>query len=77
MALMNLSVSSFPFTLNGVAGIELFVSVTDANGVACTSLGTQNFHIAWLLDGVNRTGRSLPRAEWLVAVLTCSLPGQG
>lgn len=48
MALMKLSVSSFPFSLSGVAGIALMVSVTDADGKPYTSLQKPNFEVRWI-----------------------------
>ena len=49
---MNLSVSSFPYSVDGVASVVLLVSVTDANGRPYTGLQAQNFEIRWM-DFVN------------------------
>ena len=45
---MNLSVSSFPFSINGVAGINLMVLVTDETGVPYTGLHEQDFNVRWI-----------------------------
>lgn len=52
MPVMNLSVSSFPFSINGVAGINLMVLVTDETGTPHTGLQQQNFNVRWI-DNVN------------------------
>lgn len=52
MPLMSLSVSSFPFSINGVAGINLMVLVTDETGVPYTGLHEQDFKVRWI-DNVN------------------------
>ena len=50
MAIMHLSVSSVPYSINGKAGIDLMVSVTHENGTAYTGLTKQNFKVKWILD---------------------------
>jgi hypothetical protein len=51
MAMMHLSVTDLPYSVDGVAGCVLTVSVTDADGVAYTSLERQNFEVRMLIDG--------------------------
>ena len=76
MALMKLSVSSFPFSLNGVAGIDLMVSVTDSDGVSYTGLQKQNFNVHWI-DNVNveESVKSMTVAEYKAANRLPDLPG--
>jgi hypothetical protein len=53
MALIDLCVTSVPFSINGAAAISLIVSVTDENGKAYTGLQSANFQVRWLLDEIS------------------------
>jgi len=50
MAIMYLSVSSVPYSINGVAGIDLIVSVTHEDGTPYTGLTKRLFKVKWILD---------------------------
>jgi hypothetical protein len=50
MALMHLSVTDLPYSVNGIAGCVLTVSITNENGVAYTSLQGQNFEVRMFID---------------------------
>jgi hypothetical protein len=49
MSLINLSVCAIPFSVNGRAGIDLIVSVTDHDGAPYTGLGASNFTTKWIV----------------------------
>lgn len=73
---MKLSVSSFPFSLNGVAGIDLMVSVTDADGAPYTSLQKQNFIVHWIDNvQVDEPLKSMTVVEYKAGNRLPDLPG--
>ncbi len=75
VSLLNLSVSSVPFSINGVAGIDLIVSVIDADGAPCTGLQDSDFHVHWLLNGADEEIKSIAVHEYDGAHGLPELPG--
>ncbi|HEX3474139.1 MAG TPA: exotoxin A binding domain-containing protein [Kofleriaceae bacterium] len=76
MSIMNLSVSSVPFSIDGTAGIDLIVSVTDAEGAPYTGLQKGNFHVHWILDGgQDRAFASMTVEEFKAVHKLPELPG--
>jgi hypothetical protein len=75
MAIMHLSVSSVPFSINGVAGIDLIVSVTRHDGKAYTGLTKPRFTVKWILDTiVEQTIKSWSVSEYKPTTLP-EMPG--
>jgi hypothetical protein len=76
MPLMNLSVSSFPFSINGVAGINLMVLVTDETGTPYTGLQEQNFTVRWIDNvSIDEKFKLLTFAEYNSANQLPDIPG--
>jgi len=76
MSIMYLAVSSVPFSINDVAGIDLMVSVTHEDGTAYTGLTKENFKVKWILDaGVEQAIKSMSVTEYKAANKLPNMPG--
>lgn len=76
MARMILSITDLPYSVNGVAGSMLTVSVTDANGAPYTSLQRPNFEVRWIVDaGVEVETESIDVTEYRSAQHLPNMPG--
>lgn len=74
-SIIHLSVTSVPFSIDGVAGIDLLVSTTDAQGRAITGLKAENFTIRWLSVATEQALKSLSVTEFTAASGLPVMPG--
>lgn len=76
MSIMNLDVSSFPYSVNKKAGIVLMVLVTDETGKARSGLRTNNFKVRWIDNvKIEHEAKRVAFAEYTSAKKLPEIPG--